>query len=113
MKRKPQSYIYEINVEDHKNEFGTQILRLHQGKSDNPIHILIECPDRPSINIDIENTHARRVFSMRIDGMSIFGGLLDVKQLPGKSSNPQARFCSMCGEEFCLFSSKSHYCKEE
>jgi hypothetical protein len=81
--------------------------------ADDHIWITIECPDRPVISIDIMNLHGRRSLDVRVDGMGMFGCLLDVKELPPSSGDLLHRYCSMCGEKLNLYSSRPHVCPNE
>lgn len=82
---------------------------VQQGSPDNHVFIVIECPDRPVISVDITNEHGRRGIGIRIDGMGLFYALVDLKELDPKGE-AMFRFCGMCGEKLQLHSSRGHQC---
>lgn len=88
--------------------------RVHviQRSPDEHVFIVIECPERPTVSIDIMNHHGRRGLGIRVDGMSISDTLLDLKELPPKGES-LFRYCGMCGEKIQLLSSGGHECEEQ
>lgn len=82
---------------------------------DDHVWITIRCPGRPTISLDIDNNHGRRLLHTRIDGMGHSGILLDTKELGPAHTEPEilTRYCAYCGEELNLISSKTHRCKED
>jgi len=102
----------DINIDDFKHaNYGSKILRFKQGNANNPVHILLDCDDRPSVNFDIINMHGRRSLDIRLNGMSIFSMLLDVDALGYAGDSNPRRFCPICGEKINLLSSRGHSCK--
>lgn len=85
---------------------------IQQDSPDDHVFILIECPGRPAISIDVTNNHCRRGLAVRVNGMGIFNMLVDLKELQGKGELI-FRYCSMCGEKLQLHSSRDHECKSE
>lgn len=85
--------------------------RILQDGPDEHVFIVIECPERPKLSLDLMNCHGRRCLEVRVDGMGIFGGLVDLKELSPKGES-MFRYCGMCGEKLELLSSRSHQCKE-
>jgi hypothetical protein len=83
-----------------------------QDDPDEHVFVIVECPGRPAISIDIMNLHGRRFFGVRVNGISIFNGLLDLEELKPKGEST-FRYCGMCGEKIELTSSWSHNCKSE
>ncbi len=84
-----------------------------QESADDHVFIVVECPDRPTISIDITNPHGRRGMGVRVNGMGIFSALVDLKELGPTKCERLFRFCGMCGEKLKLHSSRSHECPEE
>jgi len=87
--------------------------RIVQDSAGEHVFVVVECPDRPAISIDITCPHGRRGVGIRVDGMGIFNALLDVEHLPPISSSTLDRYCGMCGEKLQLHSSRGHECKEQ
>jgi hypothetical protein len=56
--------------------------RVRAEVQDDHVFIVIECPNRPTISIDVTNCHSRRGVAIRVDGMGIFNALVDLKELP-------------------------------
>jgi len=83
-----------------------------QDTPDDHVFIVIECPGRPAISIDITSPHGRRCLSVRVDGMGIFSALVDLKELRPKGE-AMFRYCGMCGEKLHLHSSRGHKCKPD
>ena len=82
-----------------------------QKTPDDHVFVTIECPDRPTISIDVMNQHGRRYLSVRVDGMTISSTLLDVEELPPLSANDLRRWCTFCGKERNWMSaSDNHEC---
>lgn len=82
---------------------------IQQENTDEHVFIVIECPGRPAISIDLTNQHGRRRVGIRIDGMGIFSALCDLKELKPKGE-ALFRYCGMCGEKIRLNSSRGHQC---
>jgi hypothetical protein len=80
-----------------------------QNSPDDHAFIVIECPGRPAISIDVMNHAGRRGVGIRVDGMGIFHALVDLKELKPKGE-ALFRFCGMCGEKIQLHSSRTHKC---
>lgn len=85
--------------------------KIQQDTPDDHVFIVVECSNRPTISIDITNEHHRRSVGIRVDGMGIFGALVDLKELPPKGE-ANFRYCGMCGEKFQMHSSRAHRCKD-
>ena len=104
----------DIENENFRHEtYGSKILRFKQGISNNPVHILLDCDDRPSVNFDIINMHGKRSLDIRIDGLGVFSMLLDVGEIGPAGDSIPRRFCPICGEKINLLSSRGHSCKED
>ena len=86
-------------------------IRISQDTPDDHVFIVIECPGRPTLSIDITNQHCRRGVGIRVDGMGIFHALVDLKELKPKGE-AMFRYCEMCGEKLQLASSRGHQCKD-
>lgn len=86
-------------------------IRLNVKEPDDYVFVVIETPEKPTVTLDIHNAHGRRTLSVRINGMSIGGLLLDVEELPGVSHRIE-RFCPYCGEELNIVSARPHKCEE-
>jgi hypothetical protein len=84
-----------------------------QDDSNEHVFIVIECPERPAISIDVTNIHGRRGIGVRIDGTGIFGCLADLKELPAKGAEVLFRYCQFCGEKLKLSSSRPHHCEKD
>ncbi len=95
------------------NDTSPSLLDAHikQNGPDDHVFIVIECPDRPTISVDLMNHHGRRVACIRVDGMGVFSGMVDLKELLPKG-DVLFRYCGMCGEKIQLHSSRPHQCKE-
>lgn len=89
-----------------------QMHEIQQASPDQHVFIVIRCPGRPAISLDLMNPHGRRGLSVRVDGMGIFSALVDLKELKPVSGDAIFRYCGMCGEKLNLFSSRGHTCKE-
>ena len=85
--------------------------KIQQDTPDDHVFIVVECSNRPTISIDITNEHHRRSVGIGVDGMGIFGALVDLKELPPKGE-ANFRYCGMCGEKFQMLSSRAHRCKD-
>lgn len=88
-----------------------QEAHLHQSSPDEHVFIVVECPGRPTISIDITNQHGRRSLGVRLDGMGVADMLVDLKELPTKGET-MFRYCQMCGNKLQLLSSRPHKCEE-
>jgi hypothetical protein len=80
-----------------------------QESVDEHVFVIINCPDRPTVSIDITDHHGRRGLSVRIDGMGVGEFLVDLKELPAIAGK-LFRYCGMCGEKLNLHSSRAHQC---
>ena len=85
--------------------------KVQQDTPDDHVFIEIACPDRPAISVDITSPHGRRVISIRVNGMGIFGALLDLKELNPKGGGETFRYCPICGGKLILHSSRAHQCE--
>ncbi len=83
-----------------------------QDTPDDHVFIVIECPSRPAISIDMMNHHGRRCVCIRVDGMSFSSLLVDLKELRPKGEK-MFRYCGMCGVKIDLNSSRNHACTIE
>ena len=83
-----------------------------QAGVDDHVFIVIEREGRPTISIDIMNEHGRGCMGVRLNGTVAFNMLVDTAALPPKGKEIH-RYCPICGEEICLWSSIGHHCKEE
>lgn len=75
-----------------------------EAEADSHIHIYIDAPEKPGVDIDISNRYGRRFLHVRSDGMTIGSLLLDVADMKPVSHRIE-RFCPYCGEEQSLISS--------
>lgn len=89
-----------------------QKVEVKQADSDEYVMIVITCPNRPTVTLDLMDAHGRRTLSWRIDGMGHGGILVDTKEL-GPDGDRMPLFCTYCGEKINLVSSKSHKCRNE
>lgn len=89
-----------------------QDAHIKQADADEHVFVVIECPGRPTVSIDLMNHHGRRCIGIRVDGMGLFDALVDLKELKPKGE-VLFRYCGMCGEKIQLHSSSGHHCKPE
>jgi hypothetical protein len=80
---------------------------------DDHIFIMVERPQKPTISLDISNSHGVSTLSVRSAGNGIASIRCDVGALKPTGGLGLTRFCPMCGEELNHFSSLSHGCKSE
>lgn len=94
--------------------YAGSIKRAHiiQDSPDDHVFIVIECPGRPMISIDVKNLAGRRGVGIRVEGMGIFSALVDLKELAPRGE-ALFRYCGMCGEKLQLHSSRSHQCADQ
>lgn len=79
---------------------------------DDHVFIMVECPSRPTISIDIGNWHGRRSLGVRVNGEGMFSGVVDARWLEPDGKGDPIRYCPECGEKIKLFSSQGHICPE-
>ncbi len=84
---------------------------LTQDDANDHVFVVIACPDRPTLSIDVTNQHGRRGVSVRVDGMGIFHALVDLKELPPAGGDVLFRYCCFCGDKLQLSSSRPHVCE--
>lgn len=80
---------------------------------DDHIFIMVEREGKPTISLDITNTHGITCLHARVEGNSIASIRCDVEPLPFKvGENWRVRYCSTCGEEINPVLSSGHTCKD-
>jgi hypothetical protein len=89
------------------------ISKIVDAAQDEHVYVSIRTPDRPTLSIDISNSHGRRVLSLRVDGMGVAGFLVDVIDLEAMNNDGEIRWCPFCGEKIEMFSSATHVCSEQ
>lgn len=78
---------------------------------DEHVYIRIDTEDRPTLSLDVADTHGRRTLSIRVNGMVVSSLLVDVEAMDTMKDGAWKRFCPYCGEEINFISSKTHVCK--
>lgn len=80
--------------------------------SDDHVFIWIQRAERPDVSIDLHNSHGRGWLSVRSEGESVGGFVVDTAWLEPAGEKLQ-RFCAYCGDELNLISSRPHVCDGE
>lgn len=79
---------------------------------DDHVFIMVKRPGRPTVSLDLANSHGRAGISVRTDGHGIASIMTDVDWKEPKSGDVFARFCPMCGEKLNHVLSSGHHCKD-